>query len=81
MNHTKGEWKARKSAVGDWVIETDGELICREARHYNAHLLAASPALYEALKLYQKHQAGTRGHYCGKCHEAINKALAKAEGK
>jgi len=39
----------------------------------------AAPDLYEALKLYQEHQIGTGGHYCWKCAEAINKALAKAE--
>lgn len=41
----------------------------------------AAPDMYEALKLYQQHQKGTRGHYCSECHEAISKALAKAEGK
>jgi len=38
-------------------------------------------SLYEALKLYQEHQKDTGGHYCWKCAEAINKALAKAEGR
>ncbi len=37
--------------------------------------------MYEALKLYQSHQQGTGGHYCYKCAEAINKSIAKAEGK
>ncbi len=37
--------------------------------------------LYEALKLYQKHQEGTRDHYCWRCAEAINQAVSKAEGK
>ena len=38
-------------------------------------------AMYGALKLYQKHQEGTSGHYCWQCAEAINKALLKADGK
>lgn len=48
--YTKGEWGAFKSASGDWVIATDDELICREVRHYNAHLIAQAPRLYEALE-------------------------------
>ena len=35
--------------------------------------------LYEALKLYQEHQKGTRGHYCGERAEAIHKAIAAVE--
>ena len=50
-------------------------------RKSNAHLIAAAPYMHEALKLYQSHQEGTSGHYCYKCANAINKALAKAEGK
>lgn len=37
--------------------------------------------MYKALKLYQSHQEGTSGHYCWKCHDAINKAVSNAEGK
>lgn len=37
--------------------------------------------MYEALKLYIEHQHGTEGHYCTECHNEIEKALAKVEGK
>ncbi len=47
----------------------------------NAQLIATAPDMYEALKLYQKHQRGTIGHYCGECALALKQALAKAEGK
>jgi len=40
----------------------------------------SAPDMYEALKLYIKHQQGTSGHYCWQCAEAINEATAKAEG-
>ena len=53
MEYTKDDWEAVKSPAGDWVIQgkNTGILICREARHYNAHLIAAAPDLYEALRL------------------------------
>ena len=44
-------------------------------------LFAAAPDMAEALKLYISHHAGTRGHYCSECHNEIEKAFAKAEGK
>ena len=47
----------------------------------NAHLIAAAPDMYEALKLYQEHQKDTSGHYCYKCAEAINASIDKAEGR
>ena len=40
-----------------------------------------SVEMYEALQLYIEHQAGTRGHYCSICHNEIEKAVAKVEGK
>ena len=55
---------------------------CREVNPDNPQAVAeAIPALYKALKLYQSHQQGTQGHYCDKCAEAIDKALARAEKK
>ena len=47
----------------------------------DAHLISAAPDMYEALKLWHDHQQGTRGHYCSECANAIEKALAKAEGR
>lgn len=42
MECTKGEWKVTRSSTGDWVIATDDTLICREVRHFNAHLIVAA---------------------------------------
>ena len=39
-----------------------------------------APEMYEALKLYQAHQKDKSGHYCWQCYEAIEQAIAKAEG-
>lgn len=47
----------------------------------NVHLMKAAPKMYEALRLYQSHQQGTSGHYCWQCAEAIEQALAEAEGR
>lgn len=35
--------------------------------------------MHEALSLWNKHQQGTRGHYCEECADALTKALDKAE--
>lgn len=86
MDYTKGEWTTKTMIDGTIIIKApDGKCPatvwdCPEAEA-NAHLIAAAPDMYEALKLYQSHQEGTSGHYCWKCAEAINKALAKAGGK
>lgn len=50
MEYTKGEWKARKSPTGDWIICSPDELICREARHWNAQLIASAPHMCGQLK-------------------------------
>jgi len=41
----------------------------------------AAPKMLEALKLYQKHQQGTSGHYCSDCANVIEQAIALAEPK
>jgi len=54
MQFTKGEWEAKKSPMGDWVIFKDGdcvELICREVRHFNVSIIKTAPIMYEALKM------------------------------
>jgi len=89
--YTKREWEqAKVGNVGITIYSDTEEGIVTIARlpaqeavgmEANAHLIAAAPEMYEALKLYQAHQEGTHGHYCWQCAEAINKALAKAEGK
>ncbi len=65
----------------DRTIADVGEWRDRNNALEDAHLIAAAPNMYEALKLYTKHQEGKRGHYCSECHDAIDKALAKAEDK
>ena len=50
MEHTKGEWKTYRNALGQWAVSTDLEPIAQVDRHYNAHLIAAAPDMYEALK-------------------------------
>lgn len=47
---TKGEWKVTKSPFGDWVIATEDTLICREVRHFNTNLIAASPRMARLLE-------------------------------
>ncbi len=77
MNYTKGEWKVTKGfkvvagiksaqAVADVFGETAKEV---EA---NAHLIAAAPDMYEALKALPEQV---------KWIPEVAKALAKAEGK
>ena len=88
MNYTKGEWKAgnvdvvtKSTHIANCYSESNFKRPSIGEALVNAHLISAAPDMYEALKLYQSHQEGTSGHYCWKCAEAINKALAKAEGK
>ncbi len=94
MNYTKGEWEAYitetmparfticadngNKGIAKTVLDNSITALEKKA---NARLIAAAPDMYEALKLYQSHQQGTSGHYCWKCAEAIDKVLAKAEGK
>ena len=50
--------------------------LCQRCRREDA-----SEEMYGALQLWSQHNKGTRGHYCSECAEAIEKALAKMEGK
>ena len=36
------KWEAHKSQLGDWVIIQDGDLICRELRHWHKDLILAA---------------------------------------
>jgi hypothetical protein len=96
MNYTKGEWKARKLLPDKYGIVTKkgwevftpeydvvamiehGAPIRREG---DARLIASAPDMYEALKVWQKHQQRTHGHYCSECADLLEKAITKAEGK
>lgn len=85
MEYTKGAWQVIYNvpivAVFNDEHEQEGIIARIETTIDDAQLIAAAPDMYEAMKLWQEHQKGTKGHYCYICNEAINKALAKAEGK
>ena len=89
MNYSKGGWKVVKwrDSGGLDGISIDQENNIPVAfmgwgqTEANAHLIAAAPKLYEALKLYIAHQEGTSGHYCSICHNEIEQAIAEAEKK
>ncbi len=97
MNYTKGEWqteegysniyitafqkdKRKHSAVADIPVSNDN---CRD----NAHLIAAAPDMYEAIKLLQAALTEYRLQDIKKRYSlcvadaAASNAIAKAEGK
>jgi len=85
VNYTKGEWRIHNlDDFNGYDIETKsgisiGSIIGkREQDLANAHLIAASPDLYEALKALVEYQS----NYGGVAPNLANaiKALAKAEG-
>jgi len=94
MSYTEGTWTAVKMPTSyqvcvdvDIMGETDNGIVAdvyscfTGVAEANARLISSDPLMYKALKLYQSHQQGTHGHYCWECAEAIEQALAKAEGK
>jgi len=81
-------WKLTDQEI--WELEMRGESVNKaQERKKQAYIDGggvilnpdALQDLYEACKLYQEHQRGTKGHYCSDCASAIDKAIAKAEGK
>ena len=91
MEYTKGQWLLCRNRDG-FDIESDsvGSLVANRIEiSADAHLIAAAPDMYEALKaaqkLLQKQYEILLGHYpqYGTTSELelANKALAKAEGK
>jgi hypothetical protein len=84
-DYTKGEWK-----VQDGHIESNGKWICQlwskkeedfENSEANALLIAAAPDLYNALKGIKELAKGYTEMPKDIILKAIDKALAKAEGK
>ena len=79
MEDTKGEWRAFQSRNKGWNVGTpskNGGLIgiaIGVDTEANAHLIAAAPDMYEALKQAQEGTGAWRG--------MIDLVLAKAEGK
>ena len=90
LQHTPGPWKAFNSKKGrifkHWQVDTGtGSVTLDDAGHWeagNAHLIAAAPAMYEALKdaLACIEQTLTRKEINDR-RDKINSALAQAEGK
>lgn len=98
MNYTKGEWKAAipEGSNGYWLVASNGKEICTIYESVaeieaNAHLIAAAPALYEALKALKEWKLanpdiGNRpglpvGLTGNEIKLMVDKALSKAEGK
>ncbi len=85
MNYTKGEWK-----VGHYIVYTDkSTLICNAnigivsegEKTANAHLIAAAPKMYEALKeIYETELNADVIRILQPWLERVERILAKAEG-
>lgn len=92
LNYTKGDWKVGYYLVYSGepnfpilVCNTDVGIVSESEKTANAHLIAASPSMYKALREAQNYlsfnrldRAGSSGFWVV---DEINKALAKAEGK
>lgn len=84
MNYTRGPWEITFLDKAGWIdiCPPDNELPLCSARHYpenveaNAHLIAAAPSMYAALK-YARHFMNPDNFDIA----FIDAALAKAEGK
>jgi len=99
MNYTKGEWKAVDSSAGGlvmaglfpYVVGCAEGTIARVTIEANAHLIAAAPLMYEALKetdmIYAEYCALNPEPLTGSWNlvqgiiAKVHTALAKAEGK
>ena len=91
--HTPGPWVVHTFTISGKekleVLDATGINACVQA---NAHLIAAAPAMYEALKMArwlsnecECHESwnAPEGNLCGHCTAdlAIKTALSQAEGK
>lgn len=79
MNYTKGKWTVSPLKLGVLADDDDAKVVADctnmdslEECTTNAQLISAAPDMYEALKAVQRMQDWG---------EAVNKALAKAEGR
>ncbi len=87
--YTPGEWRAKATDEGHWLIVCNKGLIADVYNHIegyeaNAQLIAAAPDMYEALKAIIENRDVTRDHHVNKFFEAgqkVARAVAKAEGK
>lgn len=86
MEYTKGPWACDVNGYSEYTIygKADKSYICRVAgginNRFDAHLIAAAPDLYEALKkaayLYESCGVTKSDEYM-----TLIAALAKAEGR
>ena len=81
MNYTKGEWKVKQLPLTrEPAIYVGNKLIAGGVEEANAHLIAAAPEMYEALKeLMDRFNGGTRFPLQSTCDRA-NQVIAKIEG-
>ena len=97
-NYTKGEWKVESETevvCGDRLIANTGGYtnnysFPRQENIANAHLIAAAPELYKALKFFVERNASEYVYLdkgigtatdIGKAFLKARKTLAKVEGK
>lgn len=86
MKHTPGPWKVHPKQVDyleidslTWEVSDDGKKwIAHTLIEANAHLIAAAPEMYEALK--ERAAAISINCTCDHCSK-IRAAIAKAEGR
>jgi hypothetical protein len=86
--HTPGPWQAYNLHKGrtlkHWVVDTGtGKVTLDDAAHWeagNAHLIAAAPAMYEALQATLAYFMRSNQSHAPEV-QAIRTALAQAEGK
>jgi hypothetical protein len=90
--HTAGEWKARKE-LHNWCVVSPTRVIASIGPHTanndsveaeaNAHLMAASPVMYKALKFIADREHLFFAECCDaeEIIAAANAAIALAEGK
>lgn len=91
MNYTKREWKvitygeSTLRLTGKYYIGTKDYVLAEVDSEANAHLIAASPDMYEALKALQEHMTMGKSElgrpYLADVGRMARKALARAEGK
>ncbi len=87
MNYTKGEWKTIKrlsSKLRHIVFVNHGvltEVIAHVRYQNNAHLIAAAPEMYEALKSLMVAYGAIDGRNgnSGECWDKARTAVTKAE--
>jgi len=85
MNYTKGEWKVKGNYI---VLAGSGAKVAQVTVDwpdyeiaYHANLIAAAPAMYEALKAIIEECPDPQLPYGKAVVRIATEALAKAEGK